>query len=103
MTEENKNMEQPQGAAQAQPEEMPAALKIMIGRKVGMTQMFNDHGELYGVSVVEAGPCRVVRTRTKKRTAIPLSVLASAIRRKAMRTMPSGGYFPNSASTLSVI
>ncbi len=67
MTEENKNAEQPQSAPQAQPEEMPAALKIMIGKKIGMTQMFDEHGELYGVSVVEAGPCRVIRTRTKEK------------------------------------
>lgn len=67
MTEENKNAEQPQSAPQAQPGEMPAGLKIMIGKKVGMTQMFDEHGELYGVSVVEAGPCRVVRTRTKEK------------------------------------
>jgi large subunit ribosomal protein L3 len=46
---------------------MPASLKIMIGKKIGMTQMFDEHGELHGVSVVEAGPCRVVRTRTKER------------------------------------
>lgn len=67
MTEENKNAEQPQNASQAQPEEMPAALKIMIGEKVGMTQMFDEKGELHGVSVVKAGPCRVIRTRTKER------------------------------------
>lgn len=67
MTEENKNAEQPQNAPKAQPEEMPAALKIMIGRKVGMTQMFDEKGELHGVSVVKAGPCRVIRTRTKEK------------------------------------
>ncbi|HOW89186.1 MAG TPA: 50S ribosomal protein L3 [Elusimicrobiales bacterium] len=67
MTEENKNADKTQGAPQAQPEEMPSALKFIIGRKVGMTQMFDEHGELYGVSVVEAGPCRVVRTRTSER------------------------------------
>jgi large subunit ribosomal protein L3 len=32
-----------------------------------MTQMFDDHGELYGVSVIEAGPCRVIRTRTREK------------------------------------
>ena len=67
MTEENKNAEQPQTAPKAQPEEMPAALKIMIGEKIGMTQMFDEKGELFGVSVVKAGPCRVIRTRTKER------------------------------------
>ena len=67
MTDENKNAEQPQSAPKAQPEEMPAALKIMIGEKIGMTQMFDEKGELHGVSVVKAGPCRVIRTRTKEK------------------------------------
>lgn len=68
MTEENKNeTEQPQVAPQNAHEEMPASLKIMVGKKIGMTQMFDEHGELFGVTVVQAGPCRVVRTRTPEK------------------------------------
>ncbi|MBI4803463.1 MAG: 50S ribosomal protein L3 [Elusimicrobia bacterium] len=46
---------------------MPAAFKIMIGEKVGMTQMFDEKGDVFGVSVVKAGPCRVVRVRTPEK------------------------------------
>jgi large subunit ribosomal protein L3 len=37
----------------------------LIGRKRGMTQVFGDDGNRIAVTVVEAGPCSVVGTRTK--------------------------------------
>ncbi len=36
----------------------------MIGRKVGMTQLFEDSGTVVPVTVIEAGPCVVVQRRT---------------------------------------
>jgi len=36
----------------------------MIGKKVGMTQMFADDGTVTPVTVIEAGPCVVVQRRT---------------------------------------
>jgi large subunit ribosomal protein L3 len=36
----------------------------MIGRKVGMTQVFADDGTLTPVTVIEAGPCVIVQRRT---------------------------------------
>ncbi len=36
----------------------------LIGRKIGMTQMFLDDGTLSAVTVIEAGPCFVVQKRT---------------------------------------
>ncbi len=36
----------------------------LIGRKVGMTQVFTDKGAVVPVTVIEAGPCRVVDVRT---------------------------------------
>ena len=39
----------------------------IIGRKLGMTQIFNDAGAVVPVTVVEAGPCPVVQIRTTER------------------------------------
>ncbi len=39
----------------------------IIGRKLGMTQVFADSGELVAVTAVEAGPCTVVDVRTPKK------------------------------------
>jgi len=36
----------------------------LIGRKVGMTQVFDDQGRRVAVTVIEAGPCPVVQVKT---------------------------------------
>ena len=42
---------------------MPA----LLGRKLGMTQVFGDDGRVERVSVIEAGPCHVTGVRTVER------------------------------------
>jgi large subunit ribosomal protein L3 len=37
----------------------------LIGRKVGMTQVFGDDGNMIPVTVVQLGPCTVVEVRSK--------------------------------------
>lgn len=39
----------------------------LIGKKVGMTQVFNDKGDVIPVTVIEAGPCTVTEVRSKER------------------------------------
>ena len=39
-------------------------MKGLIGRKLGMTQVFTDSGEAVPVTVIEAGPCYVTQVRT---------------------------------------
>ena len=41
--------------------------KGILGRKLGMTQIFDDANRVVPVSVVEAGPCRVVQLKTPER------------------------------------
>ncbi len=38
--------------------------KGLIGKKVGMTQLFDENGKVIPVTVVEAGPCVVVQKKT---------------------------------------
>jgi len=38
--------------------------KAILARKIGMTQIFADNGELVPVTVLEAGPCVVVQKKT---------------------------------------
>lgn len=45
----------------------PANLRFVIGEKVGMTQIFDEKGNLHAVSVVKAGPCQIVRVRTQEK------------------------------------
>ncbi len=38
--------------------------KAIIGKKIGMTQIFDERGNVIPVTVVEAGPCAVVQKKT---------------------------------------
>ena len=39
-------------------------LKGLIGKKIGMTQIFDEKGVAYAVTLIEAGPCYVTQVRT---------------------------------------
>ena len=39
----------------------------LLGRKVGMTQIFDEGGKVVPVTVIEAGPCHVLQLRTVER------------------------------------
>ena len=39
-------------------------MKSILGKKVGMTQIFTENGELIPVTVVEAGPMFVTQVKT---------------------------------------
>jgi large subunit ribosomal protein L3 len=41
--------------------------KAIIGRKLGMTQVFSAEGKVIPVTVIEAGPCTVVQVKTLER------------------------------------
>jgi len=42
-------------------------VKGLLGRKVGMTQVYNEAGQAIPVTVIEAGPCHVLQLRTPER------------------------------------
>lgn len=42
-------------------------MKGILGKKVGMTQVFDDRGEVIPVTVIEAGPCFVAQIKTVER------------------------------------
>ena len=39
----------------------------LIGRKLGMTQLFSENGEAIPITVLEAGPCSVVQIKSKEK------------------------------------
>ncbi len=42
-----------------------AKKKTLIGRKIGMTRIFDEQGGVIPVTVIEAGPCRVTQIKTQ--------------------------------------
>lgn len=45
----------------------PPVLKGLIGRKLGMTHIYDESGRMIPVTVVELGPCHVVQVRTPEK------------------------------------
>src|SRR6266550_9517147 len=42
-------------------------MKGLLAKKLGMAQLFNPDGTMTAVTVLEAGPCRVLGLRTKEK------------------------------------
>lgn len=57
-------------------------MKGLIGKKVGMTQLYDDKGALIPVTVIEAGPCTVIDVKTPERDGYS-AVLVGFGKRKA--------------------
>ncbi len=46
------------------PQRAPVNFRCLLGLKVGMTQLYGRHNRLFGVTVVKAGPCPVMRVKS---------------------------------------
>ena len=58
----------------------------IIGRKIGMTQLFGDDGKVTPVTVIEAGPCVVVQRKTAEKDgyeSAQLGLVSSAAAKRA--------------------
>lgn len=64
----------------------------LIGRKVGMTQVFGDDGSHVPVTVIEAGPCTVVGIRTRETHGYDALQLGFEPRKKNV-SKPEAGHF----------
>lgn len=42
-------------------------MKFILGKKIGMTQLFDEHGQIVPVTLIKAGPCQVVQVKTKEK------------------------------------
>ena len=65
----------------------------LIGKKVGMTQVFSDQGEAVPVTVIEAGPCTITDVRTAERNGYGAVQLGFGSKKEARFTRPVLGQF----------
>ena len=42
-------------------------IKGIIGKKLGMTQVFNENGDMVPVTLIQVGPCYIVQKKFKDR------------------------------------
>lgn len=65
----------------------------LIGRKVGMTQLFNERGEVIPVTIIEAGPCTVTELRSTQRDGYTAVQLGFGTNKESRFTRPVLGQF----------
>ncbi|MBQ9859167.1 MAG: 50S ribosomal protein L3 [Clostridia bacterium] len=70
--------------------------KGIIGKKVGMTQIFDAKGNVVPVTVVEAGPCVVVQKKTVENDGYAAVQLGFGDLRPAQVNKPMKGHFDKS-------
>lgn len=99
MSEEKKQeqTENPQAAAEPRTtgsEKAPAALRALIGEKLGMTRVFTQAGEVRAVTVVKAGPCPIVRVKAAdSKDGYSAVLLGYGEKRAKSVTKPESGQF----------
>ena len=42
-------------------------MKYILGKKIGMSQMFDKNGNLTPVTLISAGPCSILQKKTKEK------------------------------------
>ena len=67
--------------------------KGIIGRKVGMTQIFDEIGNVIPVTVIEAGPCAVVQKKTAEHDGYDAVQLGFIDAKEKNATKPVKGHF----------
>ncbi|MDR3278012.1 MAG: 50S ribosomal protein L3 [Oscillospiraceae bacterium] len=67
-------------------------VKAIIGKKVGMTQIFDDNGKVVPVTVIEAGPCVVVQKKDAEKDGYSAVQLGFQDERERKLTKPELGH-----------
>lgn len=67
--------------------------KGILGKKVGMTQVFTAEGRVVPVTVVEAGPCPVVQKKTVATDGYNAIQVGFSMLRESLSNKPSKGHF----------
>ena len=65
----------------------------LIGKKVGMTQVFDDNGRLTPVTVIKIEDNVVIANRTEEKNGYSAAVLGTGVRKKSQTTKPFAGQF----------
>ena len=74
--------------------------KGIIGRKVGMTQIFDEIGNVIPVTVIEAGPCVVTQKKTKETDGYEAVQLGFMDAKANNATKPQKGHFEKAGTTV---
>lgn len=68
----------------------------LLGRKIGMTQRFNEEGHAVPVTVIEMPPCPIIQKKTAKSDGYNALQIGFGERKKNRTTRPMSGHFKKS-------
>ena len=68
-------------------------MKEILGKKLGMTQIFAPNGVIVPVTVIEAGPCSVLQQKTLEKDGYEAIKVAFQNTRESLKTKPELGEF----------
>jgi large subunit ribosomal protein L3 len=67
--------------------------RAIVGEKIGMTQIFDEHDRAISVTVVKVAPLRVVQVKTPEREGYSAVQVTYGVRRTSTLTKPELGHF----------
>lgn len=67
--------------------------KCIVGKKIGMTQLFDEKGKVIPVTVIEAGPCVVVQKKTIENDGYEAVQIGFGDKSEKNANKPMKGYF----------
>ncbi|MBE7036191.1 MAG: 50S ribosomal protein L3 [Ruminococcaceae bacterium] len=67
--------------------------KAILGKKLGMTQLFGEDGVLIPVTVIEAGPCRVIQKKTAENDGYEAVQVGFEEKKEKHTSKPMQGHF----------
>ena len=70
-------------------------MKEILGKKLGMTRVFRDNGEVVPVTVIEAGPCYVVQVKTKEKDGYKACQVGFGAQKESRFNKPAKKRFEN--------
>ncbi|WP_375758485.1 50S ribosomal protein L3 [Corallococcus exercitus] len=74
-------------------------MKGLIGKKIGMTQVFNDEGNLVPVTVIDVNTCLVVGKRTPEKDQYSAVTVGFGEVREKVLNKPQLGFFKKASAT----
>lgn len=71
----------------------------LIGKKIGMTSIFDASGKQQPCTVIEAGPCVVTQVKTPEKDGYSAIQLAFEEKKESKTTKPMKGHFAKAETT----
>ncbi len=67
-------------------------IKGILGKKLGMSQIFNENGEIVPVTLIQVGPCYVIQKKSKDRDGYDALQLGFGAKKEARVSKPDRGH-----------